>query len=84
MADEWIMDVLSDLRTFAAKQSFLELAEHLDDAIFIAAAEIRRDEEELKAQDADNRQNKELSGNPAFSDFDRRAAIGDYQISFDI
>mgnify|MGYP006883132768 FL=1 len=41
MTNEWMIDVLSDLRNFAAKQAMLELAEHLDDAILVAAVEIR-------------------------------------------
>ena len=41
MNNEWMIDVLADLRNFAAKQAMLELAEHLDDAILVAAVEIR-------------------------------------------
>ena len=41
MTNEWMIDVLADLRNFAAKQAMLELAEHLDDAILVAAVEIR-------------------------------------------
>lgn len=41
MTNEWMIDVLTDLRKFAAKQAMLNLAEHLDDAILVAAVEIR-------------------------------------------
>jgi len=41
MTNEWMIDVLADLRNFAAKQAMLELAEHLDDAILVATIEIR-------------------------------------------
>lgn len=41
MTNEWMIDVLTDLRNFAEKQAMLELAEHLDDAILVAAVEIR-------------------------------------------
>lgn len=41
MSNEWMIDVLADLRKFAAQQAMLELAEHLDDAIMVAAVEIR-------------------------------------------
>ncbi len=41
MTNEWMIDVLADLRNFAAKQAMLELAEHLDDAILVASIEIR-------------------------------------------
>ena len=40
MSDEWIIDVLIDLRKFAAKNSLGRLEEQLDDTIHIAAAEI--------------------------------------------
>jgi len=41
MTNEWMIDVLADLRNFAAKNAMLELAEHLDDAILVATIEIR-------------------------------------------
>ena len=44
MTNEWMIDVLTDLRKFAAKQAMLNLAEHLDDAILVAAVEIRDDD----------------------------------------
>lgn len=56
MNSEWIMDVLSDLRNFAEKQSMLDLAEHLDDAILVAAGEIRDQAESqsvVKVNDAE-------------------------------
>lgn len=40
MNNEWMIDVLTDLRKFAEKQSMLDLAEHLDDAILVAASEL--------------------------------------------
>lgn len=41
MTSDWMIDVLADLRKFAEKQSMVDLAEHLDDAILVAASEIR-------------------------------------------
>ena len=41
MNHEWMIDVLADLRKFAKNQAMLELAEHLDDAIVLAAIEIQ-------------------------------------------
>ena len=41
MNNEWMIDVLADLRKFAQKQAMLELAEHLDDAIMLATVEIK-------------------------------------------
>ncbi len=40
MSQEWIIDVLVDLRKFAGKNDLGRLAEQLDDTIHIAAAEI--------------------------------------------
>ena len=40
MTHEWIIDVLIDLRKFAGKNNLGRLAEQLDDAIYIAAAEM--------------------------------------------
>ncbi len=41
MAQDWIIDVLADLRQYAVRNYHMRLAEHLDDAIMVAAAEIR-------------------------------------------
>lgn len=40
MSQEWIIDVLIDLRNFAGKNNLGRLAEQLDDTIHIAAAEM--------------------------------------------
>lgn len=40
MENDWILDVLADLKTFAQKNGFVALAEQLDDATLIAATEI--------------------------------------------
>lgn len=40
MQNEWILDVLTDLRTFAHHNGLGALAEHLDDTRLIAAAEL--------------------------------------------
>jgi hypothetical protein len=36
----WVIDILKDIRQFSEKNGMVELAEHLDDAIFVAASEI--------------------------------------------
>ncbi len=36
----WVIDILKDIRQFSEKNGMVELAEQLDDAIFIAASEI--------------------------------------------
>ena len=40
MQDEWILDVLADLRAFAAANRLPRTAEQLDDAALIALAEM--------------------------------------------
>ena len=40
MANDWIIDVLADLRTYAGANGLTALAEQLDDATLVAAAEI--------------------------------------------
>lgn len=41
MAHEWMIDVLADLRQYAVRHYHLRLAEQLDDAIVVAAVELR-------------------------------------------
>lgn len=40
MKDEWILDVLSDLRNFARGKGLVQLAEQLDDTALLAACEL--------------------------------------------
>jgi len=40
MADEWIMEVLHDLRTFARKNGMPDLASELDQTMAVAAREL--------------------------------------------
>lgn len=40
MTNDWILDVLSDLRRFSRQNGLTHLATHLDDAELIALAEI--------------------------------------------
>lgn len=41
MAEDWIIDVLADLRQYAIRNYHMRLAEQLDDAILVAATELR-------------------------------------------
>ncbi|SFI12284.1 hypothetical protein [Albimonas pacifica] len=41
MAQDWIIDVLADLRQYAIRHYHMRLAEQLDDAILVAATELR-------------------------------------------
>lgn len=40
MAQDWIVDVLADLRSFALQNNLKTLAEQLDDTLLVAATEI--------------------------------------------
>lgn len=50
MSQEWMLDVLADLRQYALKNYYLGLAEQLDDAIVVAAVEIRAHETLAKSE----------------------------------
>lgn len=41
MANDWILDVLADLKTFAQRNGLDALSEKLDDTTLIAAAELK-------------------------------------------
>ncbi|NNU78913.1 hypothetical protein HMH01_00545 [Halovulum dunhuangense] len=41
MSNEWMLDLLADIRNVAARNAMFELSEHLDDALLIAARELR-------------------------------------------
>lgn len=42
MRQDWVLDVLADLRAFAQQNAYGALAEQLDDTILVAAADIHR------------------------------------------
>lgn len=48
--NDWILDVLADLKTFAVSNDLPLLAEHLDDTALVAMAEIASVEERVKRQ----------------------------------
>ncbi len=48
--NDWILDVLSDLKSFATANGLSSLAEQLDDTTLIAAAEIASQKDEAQAQ----------------------------------
>lgn len=50
MRSEWILDVLSDLKTYALSSNLPQLAEHLDDAALVALTEIASQDERLQGQ----------------------------------
>jgi hypothetical protein len=54
MTHDWILDVLADLKAFASANDLRALAEQLDDAKLIAAAEIASLGERAQAQAYDD------------------------------
>lgn len=52
MANDWIIDVIADLKTYATKNGLSALAKQLEDTTLIAAAEISSSHE--KALEAAN------------------------------
>ena len=40
MTNDWIIDVLLDLKKFSARNELDDLAEHLDDTIMVATAQL--------------------------------------------
>ncbi|MCA8868163.1 MAG: hypothetical protein KDA67_05895 [Rhodobacteraceae bacterium] len=46
MSQEWMIDVLTDLKKFAQANGLMGLAEQLDDSILVAAAELKLNEPE--------------------------------------
>ena len=54
MRREWILDVLSDLKTFARDNGMIALAEQLDDTAIVAMAEIATLKEKEHALGSDS------------------------------
>ena len=52
MSNEWILDVLADLKTFARTNGMLVLADQLDDAVLVAASEIASLKKTAQRRDA--------------------------------
>ena len=61
MAQDWTIDVLADLRQYAIRNYHMRLAEQLDDAIVVAAAELRAAD---SAREADSRRGFGLTTGP--------------------
>lgn len=47
--NDWILDVLADLKSFAAANGLPALAEQIDDTTLVAAAELASDTEKARA-----------------------------------
>lgn len=48
MQNDWILDVLADLKNFASANDLAALAEQLDDTLIVAASVIASKDEELR------------------------------------
>lgn len=55
MKADWVIDILKDIRQFSEQNGLVELAEQLDDAIFVAAFEIGASVSELGPVDSAKR-----------------------------
>ncbi len=55
MQDDWILDVLADLRAFATANHLPRTAEQLDDAALIALAEMSAQRERIAGRPHENR-----------------------------
>jgi hypothetical protein len=42
MSQEWMIEILADIRAFAERNMMADLAEQLDDAIIVAARELNK------------------------------------------
>jgi hypothetical protein len=56
MTHDWVLDVLTDLKAFAERNGLMALADQLDDAAMIAAAEIASSEGRLPDRGIDGRE----------------------------
>lgn len=48
MTNEWIIDVLADLKHYAIRHHYMSLAEQLDDALVTAAAELMQEADAME------------------------------------
>lgn len=62
MSQEWIVNVLQDLRNFANQNQLDKLAEHLDDTIHVAVAETSAKARILAATEGNAKSNRSVSG----------------------
>ena len=61
MSQEWMIDLLTDLKSFARKNGLMGLAEQLDDTLLIAAAELNLDRQDTLEGVNPTRQDSDVS-----------------------
>ena len=62
MSQDWMINVLQDLRKFAIQNGLSDLAEQLDDTIHIAVAETSAKARALPAAEKNARSNRSVPG----------------------
>ena len=62
MTNDWIIDVLMDLKKFSAKNQLGDLADHLDDTIMIATSELASNRPLVRRLAGDSAEAREISG----------------------
>jgi len=68
MSQEWMIDVLTDLRQFAQQNGLMGLAEQLDDTILIAATELKTANQDRTSLGNSTKQDRGVSGTLASGD----------------
>jgi len=68
MSHEWMIELLTDIRNVAQKHALVGLAEHLDDAVVLAASELRALPEENDLTSVHVRPDGENCWNPVGRD----------------
>ena len=69
MTNEWIIDVLLDLKKFSAANDMQMLAEHLDDTILVATTELSNQVIPARRMAGDIEQVRGFTGSAPQSDF---------------
>ncbi len=69
MTNEWIIDVLLDLKKFSAANDMQMLAEHLDDTILVATTELSNQVIPARRMAGDIEQVRGFTGSASQGDF---------------
>jgi len=68
MSHDWMIELLTDIRNVAHKHALVGLAEHLDDAVVLAAREMRELPQDPELTSVHVRANGEYSWDPVGRD----------------
>ena len=64
MCNQWMIDVLRDIRQVAQNSALLDLAESLDDAIFVAVGELREQGDLTGMSEENDNKTRSVFGTP--------------------